>query len=842
MNFMMRNKRGSITIFLIAILISALFLNNTLIEIGRYKAVNNILGEIQENAAFSVLANYDRDLFENFGLLGIDAEVDEKQFLKYLQGDTTSEDGSLLEKYVDLEGLDFNGLQANFQKLYFLSQKDVFETQINEFCAYRAPVSLASNALDIEDVLEALIEELEDSMSFLTAFSAVAEQGDTILTAYDKLGDLKEQMESYKESVGNYTEKYNNYQDAVLEVENTWESLNGEEEDRSERMEAGETEIPEIDWSPYYNACEAAANAAMEFQNEISSVKKATVDYWEKFSAFEDAFKAMQEGNISVVLEGAKTNKDSKEIAEEMQKSYKDSENTTNDLLQMFAAFDYQFFEGLRILLDQDATITKANEKKLQVQVKDKIVLTDVQDRTRELLLNNEIEIIRAVIADSWAVAQQAVDDNAPLLNDVVELAEMCVDLSSSGLGTYNAFYIENVSSVEKVNLLDNAVENEYADKDYAYVTDVILSDKAVMTAAELGYQTKALGTTDRYSEFADLEEALNQFSQAADELNDVFRQLKDSNFKLRKLIKSLLQIIQKVINFLGAAIRAVSLLCKNMAANLEKICYSKMFAATYATEMFTNRSSDVDSDKRMNGSDFTNYKGISNGEVFVMANAEYVFAGKSSEEQNQRSAFYAIMGLRLLANIPAVFKDSTVKSMAKAVASVPYVGAVLSVLVYVAVCALESYLDMIFMIYGEDGVYIIKKNLYLSAKGSDELNEQIKGLLGKIKDELEGAEKKAKKKTLSDKIDDWSDGLFRWDYKQHLFLTLCLFVSADKMYAREADLIQMQLDKDKPDKEFRLSDMATYVRTDIKVDYKTLLPVPLQDGIPIRNMYYTGY
>lgn len=100
----------------------------------------------------------------------------------------------------------------------------------------------------------------------------------------------------------------------------------------------------------------------------------------------------------------------------------------------------------------------------------------------------------------------------------------------------------------------------------------------------------------------------------------------------------------------------------------------------------------------------------------------------------------------------------------------------------------------------------------------------------------------KSLKNTWKSSLDDAKDNLTKWNYKEHLFVVLCLFKSADKMYENEAKLIQMQLDKDK-DEEFRLSDMATFVRTDTTVKYQPILPVPYYgDGISVRKLYYTGY
>ena len=195
---------------------------------------------------------------------------------------------------------------------------------------------------------------------------------------------------------------------------------------------------------------------------------------------------------------------------------------------------------------------------------------------------------------------------------------------------------------------------------------------------------------------------------------------------------------------------------------------------------------------------------------------------------------------------------DTNLRTVSQAIAEIPYVGPVLAVALYVLIILAEAYLDMIFMIYGEEGVSIVKKDGYLnfSGKGVDELIEQIEGMIDKLglggdegtSDSAGASVTKSLKESWKGTLEEATEGLTRWNYKDHLFVVLCLFKSSRTMYQNEASLIQMQMDKEK-DEEFRLANMATFVRTDATVTYKPLLPVPYYgDGIPIRKLYYTGY
>ena len=63
-SWFIRNRKGSITIMISALLIAVLSMSSTLIEIAKYRSMERVFKEAEENAAFSVLSQYDRDLYE----------------------------------------------------------------------------------------------------------------------------------------------------------------------------------------------------------------------------------------------------------------------------------------------------------------------------------------------------------------------------------------------------------------------------------------------------------------------------------------------------------------------------------------------------------------------------------------------------------------------------------------------------------------------------------------------------------------------------------------------------------------------------------------------------------
>lgn len=190
-SWFIRNRKGSITIMISALLIAVLSMSSTLIEIAKYRSMERVFKEAEENAAFSVLSQYDRDLYKNFGLLAISNTVGEEQLVNYLNKNLNNKRESLTEDVL-------------VDKLYDLGQKEVLRTQIMEFCAYRAPYSLVNNGLNIEATLQSLIENVEDNLPFLNTISSILGVADTTLKIWEQMGKVNDAGREYKDTQNEY--------------------------------------------------------------------------------------------------------------------------------------------------------------------------------------------------------------------------------------------------------------------------------------------------------------------------------------------------------------------------------------------------------------------------------------------------------------------------------------------------------------------------------------------------------------------------------------------------------------------------------------------------------------
>ena len=840
--YFVKNKHGYVTVMLIAMLISVLFFNTTFLEIARYKSLEKLYGEIQENAAFSILANYDRDLFENFGLLAVEDDIDSEKLYEYIQADINQGDLATDGNHADSF---FGGseIEADLQKLYFLSQQSVFENQVNEFCAYRAPISMVNNAMDLESTLEELIKNLEDSIAGLNDFTKFMEgAGDMIEAFKDMVDYVKEIKENYLPAVESVSTAIQTFNEAVQNRDDFIAQIEAQKEANEAAIESGNYEAV-VDTSEMeamlpgiYDQVEAAAK---DLQSDIVTMSEKTASYLKCWTEFKDGFKQMKEAKKNWTLENAKNDEDIGEMAQTMDETYEETSEEIQLILDKTEPYGEDFFETVGSEMEQTKeqldgsgeTMTKLSvDTSNPYNLKMDGYAESVQEEIDQNVKETEEELKKE---------ESKEDGNSLTIADLIKIFRLLIEIMETG-GTYNIECVENINGIELVDL--TAVENAYALQDEAYV-DRLLSDVEATLDIKVDTNEEYFGSQTMH----ELEACLNNLYESTRELQNTFGNFELSLDDFSSLLEELKGMLDTIINFFKAAMEAINALVSYAIEGLMRIIYEKTFAATYATEMFTNRSSSISDDTRLNGSEFKDYGVSTDHEVFVMANAEYVFAGTPSEETNQKLAFMSILGLRIFANIPTILVDKGLESLANLVAAIPYVGPVLSVVLYAAIIVAEAYLDMLFMIYGDEGVSIIKTKGYLNleGKGIDELEAQLESVIEKLDldgvDDDDGAPKTLKgkwKKTLSGA----GEGLTKWNYKQHLFLVLCLFRSASYMYEKEAQLIQMQLDKEK-DEEFRLSNMGTFVRTDTTVYYDPLLPVPYYgDGIAIRKLYYTGY
>jgi len=157
---MFLKPRGSVTVFLCIVLAVLIPLTCILIDITRYSLAKKQAKTALQMCAESVLAAYDRQLKEQYGLFAIyprDIEIMEKEIYELLSGNLNTE--SEVDGFTDLYG--FKVLNVDAIPFYNYSEPFVLQQQVAEFMKYRAPVQVVQEFYEKIKVMMGLIKEGE---------------------------------------------------------------------------------------------------------------------------------------------------------------------------------------------------------------------------------------------------------------------------------------------------------------------------------------------------------------------------------------------------------------------------------------------------------------------------------------------------------------------------------------------------------------------------------------------------------------------------------------------------------------------------------------------------------
>lgn len=168
---------------------------------------------------------------------------------------------------------------------------------------------------------------------------------------------------------------------------------------------------------------------------------------------------------------------------------------------------------------------------------------------------------------------------------------------------------------------------------------------------------------------------------------------------------------------------------------------------------------------------------------IFKGAHLEYIRAGTNSELANQAISFFDLYFLRLLLDIPTVFTDGEVRSLAASATIASWV-------VYVIYILVEPYCDTLLLVNGQDVPFVKGKCWLVTSKlgefmkklGDATLGEPLKAELDKfLKEEGFGSDTSGG--------DDWKDT----GYQTHMLVLLLIFVKPEDQIKRLQDLIEME-------------------------------------------------
>lgn len=158
MNFF-RNERGTVTIYLVLIFFTLLMFTGLFVDLARIRVAQNRLRGIANASARSVMADYNTNLKEKFGLFAVDDSSCDQNFRKYIKANLSVSPGQNFELF------DFRYEGSSISLRQPVTDTDALKRQILEDMKYEAPIEITRNLLEKFRPLDKLTQIFNDQNS-----------------------------------------------------------------------------------------------------------------------------------------------------------------------------------------------------------------------------------------------------------------------------------------------------------------------------------------------------------------------------------------------------------------------------------------------------------------------------------------------------------------------------------------------------------------------------------------------------------------------------------------------------------------------------------------------------
>ncbi|GHU93305.1 hypothetical protein FACS1894208_02570 [Clostridia bacterium] len=252
MNRFWKNCKGAVTVFVTLLLIPAVLISGTAVDLARIYTVRSTVQDANQLAANSILASYNAMIQDIYGLFGV------------MEDDPVFND--LMSEYIEVAILGENWKDRSmgtFQLFYgsndvettvtFASNKnlknpDVLRRQIEEYAKYRAPVIIAERIVDILDSFDKIKEDAEiikDKMDIDDDIEDIEKQYKKV---YDKINEINDGYQAIEnsafESINEYLRQIREQIVALQNTRDDWTTANNNgETDKANDLESKYTDI-----------------------------------------------------------------------------------------------------------------------------------------------------------------------------------------------------------------------------------------------------------------------------------------------------------------------------------------------------------------------------------------------------------------------------------------------------------------------------------------------------------------------------------------------------------------------------------------------------------------------
>lgn len=852
--------KGAIALFLAVLMTPFLTLALVLVEAGRYNSAVSILDEAMGVSSTSLLANYDKYLQDRWGLLSVDQGVAiNNLYEQYLTTNSAVLGDSLELKRVKASGL------------YALSDSEILYNQILEFSKLNAPTKLATNFLNLTDLIKSL-EKFKDLGNIFDLITSGTDAIDSTITLVESADDLKQYANNLDGLKSTYETKYADFVasvDALIEELKKPRADEETDEEYNQRIGILQTSVD---------------SAKNEYKGVVQDIIDNLSDYKKEMKDCSDALTSIQ-GDIASAIASAAAikvdldskSKDLKALDEEIERMESEGMNESNTAYSH--ALDYRAALQAEVAkLQMEKGIADAAKNGLTT-VNDgwKKSFNSYSDATIGSLISS-FESIKtklesfnssSITKDSEGIKDSeyhnvsiggyisAADIDAYLAEQENELANGSLSALINGI---NSFF----NSILKLNLFYDPALSAYIDVQYYMDTFGNLpgadnADGGVMSiVGDIGDMLTAI--SDFQSNLAGLKfiSALKNIKTLIESIGNL---LKDIAQFAVDIVKNIIDLFSDYDRLYYSTYTTFNLPCrtdyKNGAMAFTAMTgYLLNSTSLPSQEIMSSSYSVFDDLAALVNTIKSAAAGTGDDITFSGAELEYVLYGSNSEVSNQLYTFCALYLMRLLMDIPAVLANSEVQSLATA-----------STFGYPVVMALiifaEPFVDTILLVNGVDGIPLYETTIYLTPTGLPKLIEKLISVCKLTTEQSESIKSGFVsafgatdddydyQKTLNDYQNGSStkkDSKFlSFNYREYCFMLLLLTVTKEQQMARLSNLIQMETlyyyQTQGVPYTFNLKNSFTYVKSEADISVKQMLPSLADSALfDIKRTQYRGY
>lgn len=857
-----------------------------LIELSRYQSATELMQEVIDSSMLSVLADYDEYLEDRFGLFAVSQDTDmSESFTSYLNSNS-----EILGGAVSVDSASLNGK-------FSLSAKgdsgdyDVLEAQLLDFSETSALTEMLLENFKLQDIIDALKD--------ITGFSNITSIASDVKDATSAIKSLVESAENLYNDLSVVYSAFESASQSVQVIVDTFNSISGDvqtalefniseyqiAEDENgalilQRIEpTGEdddtidiiSELKDSKYVDYFNLIKTEVVSIISniSGNEISS---AINNLPNDLTAFQNSL-----SNAKTVVEKIKNIGSSSTSSTETSDSKNDAmkESAQSSATELSEVFD-EIISDLEESVS-DISIDMLSEIKSSVtdilgefkaEVSNIVLLKNYnQNFISTELLNTVAKYFVTFLKDGSTLSLDSfyscfLNNNsiAELFDSIKEIPGNLWEAVNDAWDNLKDAVSDSVISALKslVNTIAEMFKIDIVDTDLnAYLNDEVASG----LASDNGPYAKFLeGISDLIEEVTDLSGGDNSDENIWDKIKGFIDSIFGIFEAVEKVLSSILDLVGTFISKISDFIEAVK--------NPENF-YDFFLLAGYMIHNLPNRLTELDSESAITGypysdlptdnissssgfnntglGDLAGYlkedtDGSGGNRVFKGAEVEYIMAGTRSEIMNQLVAFMQIYMIRLLLNLPVVFTDGSVSSMATT-------ANIFGWIVYLVILLAEPLCDTILIVKGGE-INLLKNKCFLTPTGIPDLieaykdlrvNSLVTGALESLKGNLENVDHGSSSSS-GDNSSGALDDVLNIGYEDHLLICIVLMLPKDQLLTRFANLIQIEAKQyysTHGGKPFDINKAYTCVTCDATVTYYPFISIFEAAGLSTFSVDY---